>query len=365
MTEKDLFAFAHAHRDEVVWMSQNTNTIPLSPAIREAVEAAMDAREYNLYPYRPGVFGLPEAIRADLAMEDAALHLTNGGIEGLYMAMRALLRKGDEVVATDPSFLPIHAQMTMSKATPVEVPIYGEPWKLTPEGVAAAVTPRTKMLLLIDPHNPLGCGYSEGEVKAFAELARDHDLLLMDDVTYRDFNPDHAVAWPHYPEGTLVSYSFSKGAGLAGMRVGALLGPANLMDEIVRYDTNVLGVNVLAQRAALAALESRKEWIDDLRRITRANQEAIREAVKGVDGAFLPVFPSRGNMFCIDLSGAGVSPDAVEERLLFDHKVHVRAGGYLSRRFGERFVRLSFSVPEEQCRRFCEAFPAVVEELRP
>jgi aspartate/methionine/tyrosine aminotransferase len=366
MPEKaaDLFRFAHQHRKEVVWMSQNTNTIPLDPRIEEAVRAAVEEGEYRLYPYRPGIFGLAEAIKEDLGVDGCDVFLTNGGIEALYAAQRALLRNGDEVIATDPSFLPIHRQAEMSAAAVVEIPVYGEAWKLTVDAVEDAITDRTRAILVIDPHNPLGIGYTASELRALAQLAEDRGLYLFHDVTYRDFNEDHVLASEFYPERTLVFYSFSKGAGLAGMRVGALVGPPDIVEKVRAYDTNVLGVNVLAQRAALAALETKAEWLARLRDICRRNQEVIRGAVEKVDGAFLPVYPSKANMFVVDLQEAGVDPAALEERMLLQHKVHVRAGYYLSKRFGQNFVRISFSVRPEECNRFPQAFMESVEALR-
>jgi len=363
MTSKDNFEFAHEHRHEVAWMSQNTNTLPVHPAILDAIRKSMDEREFNLYPRKAGVFGLPEAIREDLRLEDVDMILTNGGIEGEYIATRALLKAGDEAVSTDPSFLPIHDQVAMTGACAVEVDIYRKPHVMTPELALEALTPATKMLLVIDPNNPLGSGYSRSHVKGLAEIARDHGLWLIDDITYRDFSPDHVLTTEFYPEKTLLSYSFSKGPGLAGMRIGAILGPADAIKSLRKYDTNVLGVNVLAQRAALAALQSKKEWLPEARRISERNQETIRRAVGKVDGASLPEYPSKANMFVIDLAPTGVNPETVEERLLHDHLVHTRAGSYLSRKNGGKFLRVSFSVSEADCRRFADAFPAVMEKL--
>jgi aspartate/methionine/tyrosine aminotransferase len=362
---QDFFEWAHRHRREVVWMSQNTNTIPLTPRLREAILRAVDDAEYNLYPYRPGVFGLQQAIKEDLgpSAEGYDVLLTNGGIEGLYMLNRALLKPGDEVISTDPGFLPIHNQVALSNARTVELDIYGEPWKLTAEAVNEAVGPATKALLLNDPHNPLGSSYDRREVKALAEIARDNDLYLVDDITYRDFNPDHVLTSEFYPEKSLLAYSFSKGAGLAGMRVGALVAPPDLVKTIKPYDTNVLGVNVLAQRAALAALEHKDEWHRQVLDICRQNQEIIQGAVKRTPGTFLPVFPSLANNFVIDVSERGVDTDALEGKLLYDHRIHVRGGRYLSKKSGGKFIRVSFTVAVEQCRRFEDAFPAAVEAL--
>src|SRR5207247_10945442 len=120
----------------------------------------------------------------------------------------------------------------------------------------------------------------------------------------------------------------SKGPGLAGMRIGAILGPPDAIKALRKYDTNVLGVNVLAQRAALAALGAKKEWLPEVRRVCERNQETIRRTVAKVDGASLPVYPSKANMFVIVLAPTGVHREAVEQRWLFDDCAATCAGRY-------------------------------------
>src|SRR2546427_734430 len=285
MTSKDNFEFAHEHRREVAWMSQNTNPLPVHPSILEAIRTSADDREFNLYPPKAGIFGLSDAIREDLGLDDADMILTNGGIEGEYIATRALLKAGDEALSTDPSFLPIHDQVAMTGARAIEVDIYRKPYVLTPDLALDSITPATKMLLAIDPNNPLGSGYSRSQIKA------------------------------------------------------------------------------LAQRAALAALQSKKEWLPGIRRICAKNQETIPHTVAKVDGASLPVFPSKANMFVIDLAPTGVKPEVVEERLLFAPHIHTRAGSYLSKKHGGEFLRVSFTVSEADCKRFADSFPAVMDKL--
>jgi aspartate/methionine/tyrosine aminotransferase len=183
-------------------------------------------------------------------------------------------------------------------------------------------------------------------------------------VTYRDFSEKHFETTQWAPERTFIAYSFSKSCGMAGMRIGALAAPKDLMDKVMPYNTNDLSVNVVAQRGALAALQTKKEWFPKTFKICCANQRLIRRAVRKVEGARLPVFPSQANMFCIDISATGVDPDIVEQRMLFDHNVFIRSGNYVSKQFGSKFIRASFSVMPPMARRFAEAFPAVMEQLR-
>jgi len=358
------FDFAHKHAKEIVWMSQNTNQIPMTDVIEKAILESVSWKEYNLYPRANGIFGLTELLKEHLGLpEDYEVLLTNGGIEGLYILTRALLEKGDEVICTDPSFLPIHHQIEISGARPVEIPIYQEPWKMTIEQIQAAITPKTKMILLIDPINPLGTAYTKDEIKAISQIAQENDILIIDDITYRDFS-DPYPTYDHVPERTIVSYTFSKQCGLAGMRIGILAAPKHLMDKMIPYNTNVLSVNILAQRAALAAMETIDDWLPALRSQLLKNQEIIKSAVDKVDGCFLPVYPSSTNMFVIDISQTGVDPDILQDKMLYDHKVFIRSGNYVSKSFGEGFIRVSFSVPQSGAERFAEVFPEIMARLR-
>ncbi|MGA8542165.1 MAG: pyridoxal phosphate-dependent aminotransferase [Thermoplasmata archaeon] len=361
----DAFRYAHAHRAAVAWMSQNTNHLVPPEVIRGALEAAIHERRYEGYPYGPGDPELLDLVARDLALPGAVPFLTAGGTESLYMTMRALLGPGDEVVASDPSYLIIHKFIDLSGARTQNLDIYAPPFRLTADRVREAVGPKTRMILLIDPLNPLGSGYPRDEVRAIAEVAHDHHLWLLNDVTYRDFADHPTLAGEFAPEETLTIWSVSKNCGLAGLRIGGFLGPPELVKKIGRFNTNDLGVNILAQVGALAALRTKSEWIGGVRRQTRENGARIRAVVEGLPGATLPVYPSQANMMVIDLAALGISPEAIQEELLVKHGVFVRAGNYLSPTHGQRFVRVSFSNPASDIDRFVDAFPDAVRALAP
>lgn len=344
-------------------MSQNTNHLPRIPKAEEAVARVMTEGRHALYPKPGGIDGLADAIRDDLGI-GGDLMLSNGGLNALSILHRALISPGDTVVSSDPSFLPLHRQISLAGGQVIEIPIYLNPFHLTANRVAEAITPKTKGILLIDPLNPLGTGYPADTKRAIVELAKDHGLWLVDDITYRDFHPEHLLAATVYPEGTITAYSFSKSFGMAGLRIGAILGPEELMARIRKHDPHVLGVNILAQVAALAALRSKLEWWPAVAETAERNQGRIKVMVDGLEGVSIPVFPSRSNTLILDIADTGVTPAALQERLLFKHKVFVRAGEYLSPRFGSRFVRISFTVAESGVERFCERFPKVLTELR-
>src|SRR2546428_11283837 len=140
MTSKDNFEFAHEHRREVAWMSQNTNTLPVHPSILDAIRASVADREFNLYPRKAGIFGLSDAIKEDLGLDDADMILTNGGIGGGRIPDRSLPEAGGEALSTDPAFLPVHDQVAMTGAHAIEGDLYREPYGLTPDLALVSIT---------------------------------------------------------------------------------------------------------------------------------------------------------------------------------------------------------------------------------
>ena len=361
----DAFRYAHAHHNEIAWLSQNTNHLVPPDIVRSALASAIQDRRYEGYPLATGDPELVEAVANDFGAARFSLQpfLTGGGTEALYMTTRAILSPGDEVIASDPSYLIIHRFIELCGAKPKTLDIYAPPYRLSADRVREAIGPHTRMILLIDPLNPLGSGYPREEVRAIAEIAHDHHLVLLNDVTYRDFSDGHALAAEFAPEETMTVWSVSKNCGLAGLRLGGLLGRSELLSKITRFNTNDLGVNVLSQAAALAALRTKPKWIGSVVAQTRANGARIRDVVATVPGATLPVYPSRANMMVIDIAPTGVRPEAVQDEMLRHHGVFVRAGNYLSPTHGGKFVRVSFSNPPKDIERFASAFPTTMKTL--
>ena len=163
-------------------------------------------------------------------------------------------------------------------------------------------TSARRIIYLVDPNNPLGIRYTREEIESFAAIARDCGALLVHDCTYRDFADGHHPALHAAPEGAVVSMSFSKWLGLAGLRIGALVAAPVLFDEFAQTSTSVLGASVVAQRAAQAGLAVKAEWMAKVRAYRPRQQGDDRmkrpSAIDGLASADLPVarqFPGAGN----------------------------------------------------------------------
>ena len=185
----------------------------------------------------------------------------------------------------------------------------------------------------------------------------------MHDVTYKDFAQEHYNMEDYAPGQTLTIYSFSKIFGMAGLRIGGVISSKPIIDSIKNAVVNDLGVNIISQYGAIAGLKSKPEWFDSMRETCFENQRLIKEMVDPIEGVFLPVYPSQANMMVIDLSGAGIDPKVMSNYLV-EKKLFTREGEYTSEDFGDRYLRISFSIPTEEIKVFCEEFPKAVEALR-
>jgi len=349
--------------NSMVWMGQNTNHFPTPEAIKRAMLGAIDKEEYHKYPPPYGLEELRALIRNDLSLsEDHSVHVTEGGTESLYQVTRSLLHPGDVMISTDPGYYVIHKFAELCGAKVLDLPIYSaeNEYKLTPDMVNEALDERTKILTLVDPLNPLGITYSKREVKAFCEIAQDAGIYLLNDITYHDMATRHTLAANFYPEGTVTIYSFSKNCGLAGLRLGAHIATNELIQQIAHYKINDLGTSIVSQVAGIAALRTKHEWLPGIVDTIKSNQAIIKDAVTKIKGVFLPVYPSQGSMFVIDISATGKTSESVVDEML-KRGFFIRAASYTTRRYAESYVRTSFAIPKPQVEQFAVEFPHVFE----
>ncbi|MGX7706602.1 pyridoxal phosphate-dependent aminotransferase [Methylobacterium sp. Gmos1] len=350
---------------DLIWLGQNTNHVEAHPTVRAAMIRAIGENAFNAYAPPLGFESLRSAITADLGTPGAEALVTEGGVNALAMVCRARCRPGTTFVTTDPTWKWPCLFAEQAGATVIEIPIYDPAcgYRLTPEALRANVDELTAIIYLVDPNNPLGIRYTRAEIEAFAGIARDCGALLVHDCTYRDFADDHYPALLADPENAVVSLSFSKWLGLAGLRIGALVASPALFEEMAARTTSVLGASVIAQRAAEAGLAVKPEWMAQVRRIDRANKAMIAEAAGRIEGLALPVFPSHGNFLVLETIGAGIRPEALVE-CYRRRGIMIRQGTYHTARFGDRFVKVSTSVPTPWVERFCDLLPALAEEAR-
>ena len=228
------------------------------PVKRAAIEAIASGK--NGYTLSQGLPALREKLLARVRQQhghdDRDLLVTSGSSGGLMLAMLALLNPGDEMIVFDPYFPMYTALAAVVGAKVVSVDTYPD-FRIDPDRVAAAVTARTKIILLNSPANPTGAVAGEDEVRGLAELAARRNVVLLSDEIYREFCYDRPFVSPAaFNPRTLVVDGFSKTYGMPGWRLGFAHGPAAVIREMVKLQQySFVCAPQPAQWAGLAAMD--------------------------------------------------------------------------------------------------------------
>lgn len=232
-----------------------------SPAAAKAAATAALAAGHVHYTPNRGLPALREALAEREGRDLTEILVTAGGSEAVAATMLALLRAGDEVIICDPAWPHYDGHVRLAGATPVHVPTSADDgFAIDPDAIAAAVTPRTRMLVLCSPSNPTGAVIDTARLEALAQLCQEQDLWVISDEIYEAFVYDGAVhssiaTLPGMHERTIVANSFSKTWSMTGWRVGWVAAPGGVCDQInaVHQHLTVCAPS-FAQEGALAAL---------------------------------------------------------------------------------------------------------------
>jgi aspartate/methionine/tyrosine aminotransferase len=287
---------------------------------------------------------------------DQELLVGCGGTHALHCVARSILDEGDEVLLAAPYWPLAHGVLASAGANVVEVSLtdrlYADPTLDAADLFRPHVTKRTRALYLITPNNPDGKVLSRTHLAQLAELARTHDLWVIADEVYADhaFDAPHAsmCTLPGMRARTITAYSLSKSHALAGARVGYVLGPPEVIAAARRASTHsVYNVPVIAQRAALAALEGAPRWPERARDAYRAGRD---QAVAGLAGLPLRFSVAEGGTYLfVDFAPVlrGRPLEGLLQRAI-DHGVLLAPGKAFGLAY-ESWARLCYSaVPPER-----------------
>jgi aspartate/methionine/tyrosine aminotransferase len=316
------------------------------------MRAAVEPRALDVYA--PDLIEpLRDAAAAVLGRErDASFEVvgTEGAQAGLALALMASVDPGDEVIVGDPGYFHLPSAIIAAGGRAVPVRLGADTgFRLDPDRVAAAITPRTRAICLIDPVNPYGTAAPADEVAALARLAERHGILLVDDVTHGPLAIDPSSAIhpaPALSEQAVATFSVSHCYGMAGARIGFLAGPRALMRGCLQLKAALtrLNTNPISQRGALAALAD-EAYLAAAQQTIRANLAHLEETLLEVPGVRLAVRPERGLSCALDVSASGASAQELMVAL-FARRVAVYPGDGLGEASAAHVVRLNLSNPE-------------------
>lgn len=273
--------------------------------------------------------------------------VTIGVSEALDIAMRALLNPGDEVIYTTPCFVSYPAEITMAHGIPVPVPTYEkDAFALTPETLLQAITPRSKVLLLNFPCNPTGAVMGIENLKAVAEIAGKHDLVVITDEIYSELIYDdlkhHSIAaLDGMRERTIFLHGFSKAFAMTGWRVGYACGPAEIIDAMMKiHQYGIMSANTTSQEAALEALRNGTSAMLKMRESYRERRNVM---VKMLNDMGLKCVMPKGAFYAFpNIQSTGLDSKTFAKQLLDKEHVAVVPGVAFGD-CGEGYVRCCYA----------------------
>ncbi|MGF7122310.1 pyridoxal phosphate-dependent aminotransferase [Rhodococcus sp. AG1013] len=291
----------------------------------------------NQYPPGPGMPVLRQAIVADRAVRYGISHepnsevlVTVGATEAISAAILGLVEPGEEVVLIEPYYDSYAAAVALAGAVRRAVPMVrdGDSFALDLDALRAAITPNTRMLVVNSPHNPTGTVLTEAELIAVAELACEHDLLVLSDEVYEHLVFDGRThtpmaSLPGMYERTVTVSSAAKTFNVTGWKTGWALGPAELIDAVraaKQFMSFVAGGPF--QPAVAYALEHEQAWVRSMRDELQRKRDLLATALR--DTGF-DVYSGGGTYFlCADISAFGTR-DGVEFCRTLPQRVGVAA----------------------------------------
>lgn len=315
--------------------------------IKAAAKAAIDGGK-NGYTVTQGAAELRERLLADVRRrfpgQDRDVLVTSGTSGGLLLAMLAAVNPGDEIVTPDPYFVSYPNLAALAGGTLVPVDTYPD-FRVDPDKIKAALTPRTKVILLCSPANPTGAVIDPEAMTAVAALARERGILLISDEIYRAFHYDGPAHTPaEFDPDVLVMEGFGKTYGMTGWRMGYAHGPKAVIDEMTKLQqlTFVCAPSAF-QYACVAALDYDVSGIvADYKRKRDLLMDGLRGRFEfAAPGGAFYLFPK-----CPWGTGAEFVAAGIQENLL------VIPGGTFSRR--DTHFRISYAATDDTLRRGIE-----------
>lgn len=277
--------------------------------------------------------------------------ITVGVSEALYLAMTAILNPGDEVLIPTPCFVSYQAEAILAGGVAVEIPTCVEDnFLVRAEALEAAITPRTKAILIGYPNNPTGAVATRAALLEVARIAEKYDLVVISDELYDQlvYGAPHVcfAGLPGMQKRTILLGGFSKNYAMTGWRIGYAVGPLEIIAGLVRiHQYTIMSAPTTAQSAAIEALRNGAPQVEEMRAEYDRRRRLI---VGGLNQLGLPTFEPHGAFYAFpNIAVVGMDEETFAQKLLEEERVAVVPGSAFGPG-GEGFVRCSYATAYEK-----------------
>lgn len=298
---------------------------------------------------------------------DKEVLVTVGGSEAIDNTIRAFVSAGDEVLIPEPSFVCYTPLTIMAGGIPVTIPTVAEDeFKLTPERLKAAITPKTKLLVLPFPNNPTGAIMNRQELEAIAEVIRDTNILVLSDEIYCDltYEGEHVcfAEIDGMRERTIVVGGFSKSYAMTGWRLGWAVAPREMLAPICKI--HQFGIMSAPTTAQFAGIEAIRTGDADIHRMRTQYDMRRRYLVEELRSMGLDCFEPMGAFYVFpSIESTGMTSEEFCNRLLEEQKVAVVPGNAFGES-GEGHVRISYSYSMAHLKEAMRRIRAFLESIK-
>lgn len=299
---------------------------------------------------------------------DKEVFITVGGSEAIDLMFRAMINEGDEVLIPQPSYVSYEPCAVLADAVPVIINLKNEnKFRLTPEELEAAITPRSKILVLPYPNNPTGGIMEKEDLEAIREIIIKHDLYVLSDEIYGELTytgkPHISIAsLPGMKERTVVVNGFSKAYAMTGWRLGYACGPQEIIAQMVKiHQYAIMCAPTTSQYAAVEAL---RNGDDDVRMMRESYNERRRFVLHMLEEMGIPCFEPMGAFYVFPcIKEFELSSEEFANRLLSEEKVAIVPGTAFGDS-GEGFLRISYAYSIDNLRKALTRLSRFVARLR-
>lgn len=272
--------------------------------------------------------------------------VTVGGSEGIDLAMRAMLDPGDEVLIPQPSYVSYVPCAVLAGAVPVVIDLQEKnQFRLTAEELEAAITPKTKLLVLPFPNNPTGAVMEKSDLEAIAKVVEEHDLFILSDEIYAELcyldNHTSIASLPGMNDRTIVINGFSKSHAMTGWRLGYACGPRRIIEQMLKI--HQYAIMCAPTNSQYAAVEALRHGDEDVAMMREQYNQRRRFLVHEFERMNLQCFEPFGAFYIFpSIKEFGMSSEEFATRFLREEKVAVVPGTAFGDS-GEGFLRISYA----------------------
>ncbi|MFO0549687.1 MAG: pyridoxal phosphate-dependent aminotransferase [Polyangiaceae bacterium] len=341
-------------------LGQGICDLPTPPPVAAAAKLAIDENKV-VYTAPEGIAPLRDAIAKKidrtygLTVDPAReVVVTSGATGGFAATCLALFDPGDEVILFEPYYgYHLNTLLTLGLA-PVLVPTLPPEWRFDPAALRAAITPKTRAIVICTPSNPSGKVFDDAELELVAALAREHDLIVVTDEIYEHILFEGAVHTPiarKIPERTVTLSGFSKTFAITGWRLGYLTAPADAVKRVVvAHDLLYVCAPTPLQHAMVAALEMPADYYEAMGRAYATKRAILCDAL--ADAGFTPYVPRGAYYVLADIRKLG-APNAKAACMSLLDRARIAAvpgTSFYSNPVGETLARFCFAKEESELR---------------